>query len=87
MIAAANRDPDAFDHPDDFAITRSPNPHLSFGGGVHHCIGASLGRLEGRIALEALLKRYAHIELAEEPVWSRRTNIRCVSELVLKVQA
>lgn len=56
--AAANRDPRKFDRPEDFDITRSPNPHLGFGHGVHYCIGSHLAKLEGRIALDRLMDRF-----------------------------
>lgn len=54
---------------------------------MHHRIGAALARLEGRIALEALLKRYSRIELAAEPVWRTLVNFRGVSQLRLRVAA
>jgi cytochrome P450 len=57
-IAAANRDPHAFPEPDTFNPFRDPNNHLSFGRGVHFCMGAPLARLEGRIALDILLDRF-----------------------------
>ncbi|GHC66693.1 cytochrome P450 [Streptomyces flavofungini] len=62
---AANRDPAKFRDPDVYDVTRDPNPHLSFGHGVHFCIGAPLARAEGRIAMNILLDRYA--ELGTDP--------------------
>ena len=67
---AANRDPDAFDHPDQFDIARDPNNHIGFGFGLHFCLGASVARLEGTIALEALVRRLPNLVLGPEPeVW------------------
>ena len=58
FISSANRDPDVFAHPDTFDITRDPNPHVAFGSGVHHCLGATLARLEGQEAFKALAERF-----------------------------
>ncbi|MCX7572403.1 cytochrome P450 [Tumebacillus sp. DT12] len=59
-ISAANRDPKKFERPDEFVIDRSPNPHLTFGHGIHYCIGAPLARMEATIGLKELLKRYTN---------------------------
>jgi cytochrome P450 len=71
LVASANRDPRRFDHPDAYDIVRSDLQHLTFGYGLHYCLGANLARLEGRVALDELLNRwpewdvdYAHIKLA-----------------------
>jgi cytochrome P450 len=67
LLAAANRDPGRFPGPDVFDPSRPDNQPLSFGGGVHYCLGAALSRLEGRIALPMLLRRYPDLALAGEP--------------------
>jgi len=68
FIGGANRDPAVFDHPDRFRMDRpDPGRHLSFSLGIHHCLGASLARLEGRIALEALVRKFPALEPAAAP--------------------
>ena len=63
MVSSANRDETVFENPDSFMINRSPNRHLTFGFGPHLCIGATLAREEGRIALSSLFKRFPKISL------------------------
>jgi cytochrome P450 len=64
---AANRDEEVFADAQRFDITRSPNPHLSFGIGEHFCLGVHLARLEGRVFFEELLRNFSTIELMGEP--------------------
>ncbi len=66
---AGNRDERTFDHPDRFDIRRSPNPHVSFGGGgAHYCLGAGLAKREVHVMTRALLERF-DVELLGPPVW------------------
>ena len=77
MLCSANRDPDAFAHPTDFDINRSPNRHLSFGAGVHRCLGSHLGRVELTIALEELHRRIPDYQLVEsDPPIFHSTQVR-----------
>ncbi|WP_326640762.1 cytochrome P450 [Nonomuraea fuscirosea] len=57
-VGAANRDPRQFDRPDEYDLHRDPNPHLTFGRGIHFCVGAGLARLESRVVMDILLDRY-----------------------------
>jgi cytochrome P450 len=64
LLASGNRDPDVFDEPDRFDIGRRPNPHLGFSGGVHHCLGAQLARLEGEIVFRKVAERLPSLQRA-----------------------
>jgi cytochrome P450 len=72
MIGSANHDAAHFADPARFEVARDPNPHLAFGHGIHHCIGAALGRLEARVALGDLLERLHDVELATSQPWAPR---------------
>jgi cytochrome P450 len=81
---AANRDPRVFDNPDALDVTRQVNPHISFGHGVHHCLGAQLARLELRLALATVLRRFPDLALAvDEPEisWKQVRLVRGVEAL------
>jgi cytochrome P450 len=68
-IVAANRDPEVFDEPETFDITRAPNPHVTFGGGgAHQCLGAALARLEGQEVFRALPKMFKELRLETESI-------------------
>jgi cytochrome P450 len=66
FISSANRDPGAFAQPDRFDIARDPNPHVAFGSGVHHCLGATLARVEGQEVFKALAERFPSLHLETE---------------------
>ena len=63
LLGAANRDPAQFPHPELFDVGREPNEHVSFGDGIHFCLGAPLARLEGAIAIESMLEKFPCLRL------------------------
>jgi cytochrome P450 len=88
LIGAVNRDPERFSIPDILDIARNPNPHFTFGSGIHVCVGAPLARLEAHIAFDALLDRFPRIDLAGEPAWRLdRINARGLGALPVHLGA
>jgi cytochrome P450 len=85
-IGAANRDQTAFKRAEEFDIARNPNRHLAFAAGPHQCAGMNLARMEARIALGALIRRFPDFELADNPVRSRRVRFRGFSSLPIQLQ-
>ena len=86
VVGGANRDPAAFSEPDRLDIGRKEKSHISFGRGIHYCLGASLATLEGRIAFEGLLERFSSIRLAAEPQQRKQVVLRGVEDLVVDVE-
>ncbi|MFG2824411.1 cytochrome P450 [Kitasatospora sp. NPDC048365] len=85
--AAANRDPDVFPRPELFDPDRDGPGHLAFGRGPHFCVGAALARLENRIAVAAVLRRFPRLELAEpadSPPWMRSLRSRALTRLPVR---
>jgi hypothetical protein len=80
---AANRDPAVFAHPDKLDWHRPHNPHLSFSGGIHFCLGAPLARTETRLAVQAILHRMPNLHLTGPPVRRPSFAIRGLSSLPL----
>jgi cytochrome P450 len=85
-LRAANRDPDAFEDPHQFDVSRKRRPHVAFGGGAHICIGAPLARLEAQVALLRLFQRFPNLRMADpaaEPQWRTLPFFRGLERLEL----
>jgi len=87
VIGAANRDPEKFADPERFDIGRQPNPHLAFATGIHTCLGMSLARLEGQIAIAAFFERYPDAELHGVARHQRRSRFRGYERLPVRLNA
>ena len=83
-ILAANRDPRVFDDPDRLVLDRTPNPHLTFGHGHHFCLGAALARLEIRLAVPQLLRRFPQLRLDGEPTWKPNISDRSAARIPMR---
>ena len=86
MLAGANRDPAVYDEPDTLDIARQDNRHLSFGGGIHLCVGAPLARIEGQEAILRTVQRFPSLALADDDIeWKPTQTIRGPARLDLAV--
>lgn len=82
---SANRDESVFERPDEFDITRDPNPHVGFGHGIHYCLGANLARLEIRVLFEEFLPRFTGAHLVEPVEWTRSNRHTGIRHLVVEL--
>jgi cytochrome P450 len=85
LLAAAQHDESEFERPDTFDPDRKPFRHLSFGRGLHYCLGAPLARLEAAIALSAVTARFPHARLEAEPAYKPNVTLRGLSTLAVSV--
>ena len=85
FLAAANRDPRQWQHPDDYDIERKVLGHVGFGAGIHVCVGQLLARLEGEVVLHALSRQVSRLELAGEPERRFNNTLRGLKRLPLRV--
>ncbi len=85
LLGSANHDDRQFAEPDRLDVGRDPNPHVSFGGGIHYCLGAALARLEGAVVFERLARRLRTIEPAGEPVREHSATLRAYAQVPLRV--
>ena len=84
LLGSANHDPAAFVDPDRLDLGRSARPHLAFGRGIHHCLGAALGRLEGQVVIPAVLRAFPDLALVDmTPEWRPSFVVRQLSRLVV----
>jgi cytochrome P450 len=86
MMGSANRDSRQFPEADRFDIGRDPNPHVAFGHGIHFCLGAALSRMESKIALSDLLKRFKSFELASVQPWEPRAALNVLGPTRLPIR-
>jgi cytochrome P450 len=85
LFGSANYDPAVFGLPEKMDLARQDNPHLSFGAGIHFCLGAPLARLELQTSFRTILERLPDMELVGEPEWKPAYIIRGLKELKVRV--
>ncbi len=85
LWGAANRDPRQFEDPDEFRVERNPTGHVSFGSGVHLCLGAQLARLEGHTVLREIVKHVDRIDIVGAPGWRTNPTLRGLAKLNVRL--
>lgn len=85
-LASSNRDPDFWGPTADTLDLARANAgqHVSFGSGIHYCLGASLAKLEAEVAIESFAKRFGQVDIVGEPRWNGRINLRGLDELIVR---
>ena len=84
LLGAANRDPERFEAPGELRADRAPNPHASFGGGLHFCVGAPLARMELQVAMQVLFTRLPGLQIADPPRYRDTYHFRGLGSLRLR---
>ncbi|MDB2525185.1 cytochrome P450 [Mariniblastus sp.] len=83
ILGAANRDPAVFQNPHLLQLDRHPNPHVSFGGGIHYCLGAPLARLEIQISIPIFLQRLPYAQIKEQPVYANTYHFHGLESITM----
>lgn len=86
LFGAANRDPDAFDNPDQYRADRNPRMHVAFGYGAHMCLGAPLARMEAQAVLRELVTRVSAISALGDTTWSANSSLRGPTRLPVRLE-
>ena len=85
---SGNRDPDKIENPDQFIIDRTnPRNHLSFGFGIHRCMGNRLGEMQLRILWEEIMQRFSMVEVVEEPTRLKSNFVHGITRMPVRLHA
>ena len=86
LLGSANRDPEVFPDPDRFDLRRNNSRHVAFGKGLHFCVGAALGRLEGQVVIPAVVRRFPGLALVDPtPTWRSSFVTRQLMKLPVSI--